>query len=151
MADKIVVMHDGVVEQVGAPLELYNNPANMFVAGFIGSPAMNLLKGRCERGRFLLEDGSVVPLPARLEHLSSDAVYGVRPEHLVRSDDGLALTVAVVEPTGAETQVIARHGSQSIVCIFRDSVLPRPGETIRVTPDVSRVHVFSERDGRRLR
>src|SRR5207253_104559 len=150
MADKIVVMHDGVVEQVGAPLELYNNPVNMFVAGFIGSPAMNFLKGRCERGRFLLEDGSVLPLPARLEHLSCDAVYGVRPEHLVRSDDGLALTVAVVEPTGAETQVIARHGSQSIVCIFRDSVLPQTGETIRVTPDVSRVHAFSERDGRRL-
>ena len=150
MADKIVVMHDGVVEQVGAPLELYNNPANMFVAGFIGSPAMNFLKGRSERGRFVLEDGSALPLPASLEHRSSDAIYGIRPEHLVRSDDGLALTVAVVEPTGAETQVIARHGSQSIVCVFRDSVLPQPGETIRVTPDVSRVHVFSERDGRRL-
>src|SRR5438067_2050890 len=151
MADKIVVMHDGVVEQIGAPLELYNDPANMFVAGFIGSPAMNFLKGRCARGRFLLEDGSALPLPDSLQHLSSDALYGVRPEHLVRSDDGLALTVAVVEPTGAETQVIARHGSQTIVCIFRDSVLPQAGETIRVTPDVSRVHVFSERDGRRLR
>ncbi|HEY5797994.1 MAG TPA: sn-glycerol-3-phosphate ABC transporter ATP-binding protein UgpC [Bosea sp. (in: a-proteobacteria)] len=150
MADKIVVMHDGIVEQVGAPLELYNNPANMFVAGFIGSPAMNFLKGSCERGRFLLEDGSALPLPPNLGHLSSGAVYGVRPEHLIRGDEGLALTVAVVEPTGAETQVIARHGSQSIVCIFRDSDLPQPGETIRVRPDVSRVHVFSERDGLRL-
>jgi multiple sugar transport system ATP-binding protein len=89
-------------------------------------------------------------LPASLQHLSSDAVYGVRPEHLARSDDGLALTVAVVEPTGAETQVIARHGSQSIVCVFRDAVLPQPGETIRVRPDVSRVHLFSEGDGLRL-
>jgi len=80
MADKIVVMHDGVVEQVGAPLELYNNPANVFVAGFIGSPAMNFLKGRSERGRFVLEDGSALPLPASLEHLSSNAIYGIRPE-----------------------------------------------------------------------
>ena len=122
----------------------------IFVAGFIGSPAMNFLKGRCERGRFLLEDGSALPLPASLEHMSSEAVYGIRPEHLVKTDDGLALTVVVVEPTGAETQVIARHGSQSIVCVFRDCALPEPGETIRVTPDVSRVHLFSERDGRRL-
>lgn len=151
MADKIVVMHDGVVEQIGAPLELYDNPANMFVAGFIGSPAMNFLKGRCERGRFVLEDGSILPLPGGFGHVpSEDVVYGVRPEHLVLSDDGLPLTVAVVEPTGSETQVIARHGSQSIVCIFRDRVLPRVGETIRVTPDVSRIHLFSERDGQRL-
>src|SRR5215210_9587604 len=112
MADKIVVMHDGVVEQVGAPLELYDSPANMFVAGFIGSPAMNFLKGRCERGRFVLEDGSALPLPAGLGHVpSGDVVYGVRPEHLVLRDDGLPLTVAIVEPTGSETQVIARHGS----------------------------------------
>ena len=120
MADKIVVMHDGVVEQVGAPLELYDRPANMFVAGFIGSPAMNFLKGRCELGRFVLEDGSALPLPDGFKHgPSGGVVYGVRPEHLVLSDDGLPLTVAVVEPTGSETQVIARHGSQSIVCIFR--------------------------------
>ena len=151
MADKIVVMHDGVVEQIGAPLDLYNNPANMFVAGFIGSPAMNFLKGRCEQGRFIANDGSALPLPTNLAHLTAeDAVYGVRPEHLVWGDEGLALTVAVVEPTGSETQVIARLGSQSIVCIFRDRVLPRVGDTIRVTPDVSRIHLFSERDGRRL-
>jgi multiple sugar transport system ATP-binding protein len=151
MADKIVVMHDGVVEQIGAPLELYDNPANMFVAGFIGSPAMNFMKGRCEQGQFVLGDGSALPLPASIRHVPSEGViYGVRPEHLVSSDDGLTLTVAVVEPTGSETQVIARHGSQSIVCIFRDGVLPRAGETIRVTPDVSRIHLFSERDGRRL-
>jgi multiple sugar transport system ATP-binding protein len=151
MADKIVVMHDGVVEQVGAPLELYDHPANMFVAGFIGSPAMNFLKGRCEGGRFVLEDGSALPLPAGFADTAPDGVvYGVRPEHFILSDDGLPLTVAVVEPTGSETQVIARHGAQSIVCTFRDRVLPRVGEIIRVTADVSRVHLFSESDGRRL-
>nr|WP_178111701.1 sn-glycerol-3-phosphate ABC transporter ATP-binding protein UgpC [Rhizobium skierniewicense] len=152
MADKIVVMHDGYVEQVGAPLDLYDHPDNMFVAGFIGSPSMNFLKGRVEQGRFVLEDGSSLPLPDGFSQSSSESViYGVRPEHLTLSDhDGLPLTVAVVEPTGSETQIIARHGSQSIVCIFRDRTLPKAGETIRVTPDLSRVHLFSETDGRRL-
>lgn len=152
MADKIVVMHDGYVEQVGAPLDLYDHPDNMFVAGFIGSPSMNFLKGRVEQGRFVLEDGSSLPLPDGFSHSSSESViYGVRPEHLTLSDhDGLPLTVAVVEPTGSETQIIARHGSQSIVCIFRDRTLPKAGETIRVTPDISRVHLFGESDGRRL-
>src|SRR3954467_12088123 len=92
-----------------------------------------------------------LPLPASIGQVPcEDVIYGIRPEHLALSDDGLALTVAVVEPTGSETQVIARHGSQSIVCIFRDRALPRAGETIRVTPDVSRIHLFSKRDGRRL-
>ena len=90
-------------------------------------------------------------MPPDLAHPGvEDIIYGVRPEHLVRSDDGLALTVAVVEPTGSETQVIARLGSQSIVCIFRDRILPGVGDIIRVTPDVSRIHLFSERDGCRL-
>lgn len=152
MADKIVVMHDGYVEQVGAPLDLYDHPDNMFVAGFIGSPSMNFLKGRVEQGRFVLEDGSSLPLPDGFTHSSSESViYGVRPEHLTLSDhDGLPLTVAVVEPTGSETQIIARHGSQSIVCIFRDRTLPKAGETIRVTPDLSRIHLFRESDGRRI-
>lgn len=152
MADKIVVMHDGYVEQVGAPLDLYDHPNNVFVAGFIGSPAMNFLKGRVDQGRFVLEDGSSLPLPDGINCSSSESViYGVRPEHLTLSDnDGLALTVAVVEPTGSETQIIARHGSQSIVCIFRDRTLPKVGETIWVRPDLSRIHLFSESDGRRL-
>ncbi|NTE84511.1 sn-glycerol-3-phosphate ABC transporter ATP-binding protein UgpC [Agrobacterium tumefaciens] len=152
MADKIVVMHDGYVEQVGAPLDLYDKPDNMFVAGFIGSPAMNFLKGRVEQGRFVLEDGSSLPLPDGFDHSPAESViYGVRPEHLTLSDsDGLAVTVAVVEPTGSETQIIARHGSQSIVCIFRDRTLPKAGETIRVIPELSRIHLFRESDGKRI-
>lgn len=151
MADKIVVMHDGVVEQVGAPLELYDHPANQFVAGFIGSPAMNFLGGQCAGNQFVLDDRSTLPLPDGLQHLNAmRAVYGIRPEHLVLSDRGLPVVVKVVEPTGAETQVIARCGSQDIVCVFRDRILPNVGDTIRVSPDLSRIHLFSEGDGRRL-
>ena len=151
MADKIVVMHDGVVEQVGAPLELYDNPANMFVAGFIGSPSMNFLKGNLESGCFMLDDGFPLPLGANAARMRRDGVvYGIRPEHLVLSDDGLPVDVAVVEQTGSETQLITRHGSQIIVCIFRERILPRVGETIRVAPDVSKIHLFSRQDGSRL-
>ena len=151
MADKIVVMHDGVVEQVGAPLELYDNPANMFVAGFIGSPSMNFLKGNLESGCFMLDDGFPLPLGANGARMRREGVvYGIRPEHLILSDDGLPVDVAVVEQTGSETQLITRHGSQIIVCIFRERILPRVGETIRVAPDVSKIHLFSKQDGSRL-
>ena len=151
MADKIVVMHDGVVEQVGAPLELYDNPANMFVAGFIGSPSMNFLNGNLESGCFMLDDGFPLPLGANAARMRRDGVvYGIRPEHLVLSDDGLPVHVAVVEQTGSETQLITRHGSQIIACIFRERILPRVGETIRVAPDVSKIHLFSRQDGSRL-
>lgn len=150
MADKIVVMHDGHVEQVGAPLELYDYPANLFVAGFIGSPAMNFLKGKVEQNRFVLESGHTLPMPEGLANTSERLIYGIRPEHLTISDEGLPLTVTVVEPTGSETQIMARLGAQTIVCIFRDRVLPKVGEIITVAPDISRVHLFDESTGRRL-
>jgi multiple sugar transport system ATP-binding protein len=111
---------------------------------------MNFLNGRVEEGRFVLEDGQKLPLPAGVADISEKVIYGVRPEHLTISDVGLPLTVTVVEPTGSETQIIARHGNQTIVCIFRDRVLPKVGETITVAPDLSRVHLFSESTGRRL-
>ena len=82
MADKIVVMHDGVVEQMGAPLELYDRPANLFVASFIGSPAMNLIPGRIEANGFVTESGVVLPLPPNAGPLNRTAIYGIRPEHI---------------------------------------------------------------------
>src|SRR5271167_3234889 len=86
MADKIVVMHDGVVEQVGSPLELYDRPANLFVAGFIGSPAMNFIKARLESGQsptFATASGVKVPLSnAPQAAPGSEIILGVRPEHM---------------------------------------------------------------------
>jgi multiple sugar transport system ATP-binding protein len=112
---------------------------------------MNFLSGQCVEGRFVLADGSTLPLPSTFRHQPGEGVrYGIRPEHLHLSDNGIALTVKVVEPTGAETQVIARCGDQDVVCVFRDRVLPDVGEAIRVSPDISRIHLFSEGDGRRL-
>jgi multiple sugar transport system ATP-binding protein len=151
MADKIVVMHDGLVEQIGTPLELYDHPDNLFVAGFIGSPAMNFIKGRVAGGGFIAEGGLRLPLgsaPAATD--GKPTIYGVRPEHFRLSSDGLPVEVVVVEPTGSETQVVARSNGQEIIAIFRERVMAKPGETIRIAPDPALVHLFDQETGRRL-
>ena len=155
MADKIVVMHDGIVEQIGAPLALYDRPGNMFVAGFIGSPAMNFLAGEIVVGdgrtAFRADAGMTVPLgdiPG--VRAGTRVVLGTRPEHLTVTDNGVPVEVAVVEPMGSETQVVARHGDVEIVCLFRDRILPKPGDTIRITPNPALIHLFDPATGVRI-
>jgi multiple sugar transport system ATP-binding protein len=156
MADTIVVMHDGVVEQMGAPLDLYDRPDNLFVAGFIGSPAMNFLKGRIEGHGFVMgEGGEGITLPlngAPAASAGRPAIYGVRPEHfhLVSDGAGVPVEVVVVEPMGSETQIVVRGGGQEMICVFRDRILPQPGETIRIAPDPAATHLFDAETGRRL-
>jgi multiple sugar transport system ATP-binding protein len=139
MADKIVVMRDGVIEQMGSPLDLYDRPNNIFVAGFIGSPSMNFLEGSVRDGVFTTRDGIVLPA---VNPPGNAATYGIRPEHLHLADDGIEIEVVVLEPTGSETQVIARLGTQQITGIFRERVNVAPGTRIRVKPDMSVVHLF---------
>src|SRR6266481_3104733 len=121
-AKLLVVMHDGLVEQVGAPLELYDRPQNLFVAGFIGSPAMNFLNGTIRaNGRLEFEGASGMRLPLLRAPPGSDGrevVYGIRPEHFVIADDGAEAQVQVVEPTGSELQVAARLGSDDNIVVF---------------------------------
>jgi multiple sugar transport system ATP-binding protein len=154
MADKIVVMHDGVVEQMGAPLDLYDAPTNLFVAGFIGSPAMNFLKGRVRLNgapAFETDDGVLLPLarpPARSD--GRPVVYGMRPEHLVIAEDGVAADVVIVEPTGSEIQVFARLGTTEVVAVLRERHPLKPGDKIRLKPDPKLVHLFDEASGQRL-
>ncbi|NOG72053.1 ABC transporter ATP-binding protein [Roseicella sp. DB1501] len=148
MADKIVVMHGGHVEQVGPPLELYDRPANLFVAGFIGSPAMNLVKGRPGSGGFEAEGGGVLPLPAGADGKAS--VYGIRPEHLRLDPKGLQAKVQLVEPTGSETQVLLRLGDTPLTGAFRERITASPGDTIGIAPEMGLVHLFESDTGRRL-
>jgi multiple sugar transport system ATP-binding protein len=154
MADKIVVMHDGIVEQMGAPLDLYDRPANQFVAGFIGSPAMNFIDGRIVGGAApVVETGHGIRLPLAAVPTGADGravVYGVRPEHLERADDGVPAEVVVVEPTGSETQVVARLGQQDIIAVFRERQQVRPGDRIRLRPRASAVHLFDKETGQRI-
>ena len=152
MADKIVVMNGGNIEQIGAPLELYDRPANVFVAGFIGSPAMNILKGTVTNGSLRTDDGTDWPLPTALKNAKEGpAVYGVRPEHLrIDGNGGIPATVQVVEPTGSETQVLMKVGSQTMIGAFRERVSAKPGEILPVRPDPALVHLFDQQSGQRL-
>ena len=154
MADQIVVMHDGQVEQIGSPLELYDRPRNRFVAGFIGSPAMNFLEGTVQLGadaHFLLDGGQRLPLPPECgaQH-GQRVVYGIRPEHLRIAADGLRTEVLLVEPTGSETLVAARIGSQELMGVFRERQHIAPGDPLVLQPQADRVHLFDAQSGLRL-
>jgi multiple sugar transport system ATP-binding protein len=151
MADQIVVMNHGRIEQIGAPLELYDRPANLFVAGFIGSPAMNFIAGNvCEQG-FKTADGLILPLDANAAaHVGSSAVYGIRPEHLALDDAGMPFAVELVEPTGSETQVQGKLGDHPMSGVFRERIDTRPGQTIHVAPQPGAIHLFDAQSSQRL-
>lgn len=153
MADRIVVMRDGYIEQIGSPLELYDAPANEFVATFIGSPAINLLEGVVESDGFHLSDGSVLALPKHLtKEKGRGAKYGVRPEHLEigAAKGAVAMVVDVVEPTGNETILSGTIGGQEVQLTQRDRLSLKPGEEISVSPRLDAVHLFDIETGLRV-
>jgi len=156
MADKIVVMHDGIVEQIGAPLELYDRPANRFVAGFIGSPAMNFIEGQVSvvsgQSAVMTDDGVALPVsvpPASLQN-GQRVVYGIRPEHITLGEGGQAAHVSVIEPTGSETQAFMRLGNNPLVGVFRERIALHPGEQLSIRLDPSKAHLFDKFSGLRL-
>ena len=154
MADKIVVMHDGIVEQIGAPLELYDRPANRFVAGFIGSPAMNFIEGRYGPGGFVLPSGAVLPLEVKLPvSLGSEITYGIRPEHLqiapAGTPDSIPAMVSVVEPTGSDTTLLVKAEGGSLTVVLRERCALKPGEAVALKPAAHQAHLFDEQ-GRRI-
>jgi multiple sugar transport system ATP-binding protein len=151
MADQIVVMHDGRIEQIGSPLELYDHPANRFVAGFIGSPAMNFIEGTLRGGVVEAAEGARLPMPAGSAASEGRGVlYGIRPEHLDIASDGFAAEVVVVEPTGSETQLFARLGGQELVGVFRERHDFAPGQRIRLRPRAECAHIFDPASGQRI-
>jgi len=153
MADKIVVMNAGRVEQIGSPLELYDNPANRFVAGFIGSPAMNFLTGRMARngaGLAVAVGGGVhLPMPMCAEIPEGrEVVVGVRPEHFAVADDGVPAEVVVVEPTGADTQIFCKLAGADVSAVVRERHDFRPGTAVRLKPQLT--FLFDPASGNRL-
>ena len=146
MADRIVVMRAGVVEQVGRPLDLYDRPANTFVATFIGSPSMNLFEGSVRDGAFVTASGVSLPLPS--QYANSAATYGIRPEHIHIAPDGVPAKLVVVEPTGAETHLIARVGSNDVTITLRDRFELAPGQIIGLGMDLTKVHLFDSNEQR---
>jgi len=157
MADRIVVMRDGRIEQVGTPIELYDRPANTFVATFIGSPAMNLIPGSIALadGRVRLRDGSgqpAWPLPAAAAELGEgrSVILGVRPEALLVDPAGVSATVIVTEPTGAETHVVMETGGVQVTGVFRERRAYRPGDPIRLAAVPGSTHLFDPDSGARF-
>jgi multiple sugar transport system ATP-binding protein len=159
MGDRICVMRDGLIMQVADPLTLYRQPQNLFVAGFIGSPPMNLLKGKIEKregGLFFVEtaekNGLTFPLKGHLESLASkyvdkDVVFGIRPEHL--SDEikeGLAApitsTVEIAEPMGSESLVYLKAGTGNLIARIHGEHLYHLGEKVTVQLNMDKVNLF---------
>jgi len=156
MADRIVVMHDGEVEQIGTPLELYDRPDNLFVAQFIGSPAMNVIEGTVRRsnGRCSVEaHGAMWPVPAGTAAAEGEAVhYGVRPGDMTLSDpaNGVPAKVIVVEPTGAETELVVEVGEAQITLAVHGRVDALPDQMVGLVIASESVHLFDRESGKRL-
>ena len=152
MADRIVVLRDGSIEQVGAPLELYDRPVNMFVATFIGSPAMNMIAGTYREGALVLADGAVLPVdPALKLAAGAPLTVGVRPDHIdvVSGDDGVVARVVALEPTGAETLAMVELAGSMITIVTRQRLTVKPGDPIRLRPVLGQQLYFGA-DGQRI-
>jgi multiple sugar transport system ATP-binding protein len=157
MANRIVVMHDGVVEQIGTPLELYDHPRNTFVAGFIGSPAMNfvkgILKGAGSAPQVETNGGEILTVPsAGRGREGQEVIVGLRPEHLLLGADNEGFTgkVTVVEPTGAETQVFVDTPSGPVTAVFTERHDFAPGTPMVLKPRLDAIHLFDAQSGQHL-
>jgi multiple sugar transport system ATP-binding protein len=148
MADRIAVMNEGRIEQLGEPLELYDRPANLFVAQFIGSPAMNIFDGVFQ-GNAVQALGAHWPTSARAAD-GQQVKYGIRPEHLEPASSGIAAEVVVVEPMGAETELVVKVGDTSLTVMTRGRSNAGPGERIFLAPHASHAHLFDAASGARI-
>ena len=151
LANRIVIMRDGHVQQVGAPLEVYDRPVNLFVAGFIGSPEMNLVEGRASNGTF--ESGAMrVALPAEYQAVNEDIVLGIRPEHigLGEGPDSLTFEVGVIEQLGAQTLSIGEVSGVRLRILTDRVDNWKFGQRIPVRLQAGRLHLFSKATGQRL-
>ncbi|MFC4603889.1 ABC transporter ATP-binding protein [Rhodococcus kronopolitis] len=155
MGDRVAVLRDGILQQCASPRELYSRPTNVFVAGFMGSPSMNLFTLPVTDGGVLLGN-SVIPVPrsALAAANASEVVLGVRPEHLELADRGLPMEVDVVEELGSDAYIYGRtnlHGVDQEIVARADWRRPPPkGSLVRLHVDPAQVHLFSVVDGRRL-
>ncbi|NQU14294.1 MAG: sn-glycerol-3-phosphate ABC transporter ATP-binding protein UgpC [Desulfobacteraceae bacterium] len=162
LADRIVIMNNGLIMQMGTPLEVYNNPDNMFVAGFIGSPSMNLLTARIVKdGEALYVDGKGfhLKIPNSLEpkyrtRLNSDVVFGIRPEHIndafnspMEGRDALESVVEVVEPIGSEVILVVKVGQHQVTARVDPLTEASVGQTIRLAIDMNKMHLFDKETG----
>ncbi len=169
LGDKIAVMKDGVVQQFGTPQDIYDNPDNLFVAGFIGSPSMNFLRGRAGPDGFALEHGgatTLLPLPDSLAALCGsgrDVILGIRPEHVTDADSAragasaagyhpteVACTVEMIEPTGPDTLVFAWFNGVRLTCRTHPRAAAMPGAQTTLAFDLSKAVLFDPATEQRI-
>lgn len=148
MADRIVVMNQGKIQQIGAPLDLYDRPANKFVASFIGSPSMSFIPGTVADGFFCTGEGEKIAVSATAKGARA-AEAGIRPENFViaREGAGLTLVVEVIEPTGPETHIYGRIAGEPVRAVFRERIQLAPGEQVPVTAGSEHIHLFDKESG----
>jgi multiple sugar transport system ATP-binding protein len=168
LADRIVVLRGGIIEQVGTPADLYAEPRNIFVAGFIGSPTMNFLNARivADNGELSVipNGGPSLKLPKSMaatyeSHVGQDVVFGIRPEHLTNAwteqDHGalapLSLKIEIAEPLGADTLIFSKIGNQEVVCRTTPEATSAPGATIMLQAKMNHMHLFDRESGMALR
>ncbi|MEX3923414.1 ABC transporter ATP-binding protein [Paraburkholderia sp. BR10936] len=153
MADRIVVMNAGRIEQIGRPLDLYDKPGNLFVASFLGSPSMNFAEGTVmsdARGTALvLEDGVRIVLPEGKAQAGARVTLGVRPEHIEAGGD-VPFTVDVIEPTGAETHLYGKIGATTWCVTTRARPDVSPGQRMTLGLPLAHLHLFDTESGKRL-
>jgi multiple sugar transport system ATP-binding protein len=153
LSDRLVVMKDGEIQQVGTPLDVYNAPANSFVARFLGSPAINLIPGRLrsENGTIRFEaDGLAWPLPSELAGSASpsskaEVVLGIRPEEITiatREGFGTPATIDIIEPMGSLNIVYASAGVTRVVATTPPDFFPTPGSRVWLNPQPEKMHLF---------
>lgn len=150
LADRIVAMHGGHIQQVGTPLDLYDRPANLFVAGFIGSPGMNFLTARLQEGVAHLAGGAVIQLPSTLAARSGEVTLGIRPEHVILSRDGnLKAGVELIEPTGHGIILHLNFDGSTFRVLTHDRQWLNPGDIVSLEVPQDMLHVF-DADGKRI-
>jgi multiple sugar transport system ATP-binding protein len=150
LADRIVLLRDGVIEQKGAPLDLFERPATRFVAGFLGSPKMNFLKATLSKNGVTLEDGTILPLPADASGAAGQGVMlGIRPQHITMAGKTVAkgharlpVVIELVQPTGSRLQVTMPLGGTSIVAELAAHDISRPGEKTHIDIDMTRAVII---------
>ncbi|WP_429811971.1 ABC transporter ATP-binding protein [Ensifer sp. B1-9] len=150
MADKIVVMNGGKIEQAGAPLELYNDPANLFVAGFIGSPEINLIEAIADGEMALTRGGVSLPLGEKVQP-GTRIVCGIRPQHITLGTTGVPGRISLVEPTGEDQEIVVDMGGQDISVVVHGGKPLSAGQDVMLTIDADKVLLFDKETGERMR
>lgn len=148
LADRIVVMRNGIIEQIGSPLDLYDHPNNLFVAGFIGSPAMNFISGEVKDGKFYGPGGIAIQI-SQLPDMQSRKriVCGIRPDKTCLGDTGAPAKVLVVEPMGGETLLLVQVEESQLTCVLHERISVQPGDSVNLDLSSAPILLFDQDTG----